>query len=481
MAFYHGVRVSEVPTSVQTPASTTAGLPVVFGTAPVHLTSDPMRYVNQPVIVYSWDEAVAVLGYSEDWDKYTLSEVMYSQFKLYGVAPIIFVNVLDPTKHKRAVKDTEGRVVSNHQIIVNDPVLLDTLVVKKSSAAEPAILGTDYTAAYDDDGQLIVSVLETGALYGETTLILEYDAVDATKVTSADIIGGASADGKSKGLELIDMIYTMFSLVPGILMAPGFTEDPMVASVIKAKALNISDCFRCIVLTDVDTAEVKSYRDVNAWKNKNNYTGKNQVVCWPCVRNGDMVFHMSTHILGVIGTMDADNGDVPYQSPSNRDMQITGMCLKDGTEVMLSIPQANLLNSQGIMTAINRGGWKSWGNYTGAYPASNDVKDTFICVRRMFDWQYQSFILTYWPDVDGPIMPRLLKAITGTEQLRLNGLVSRGYLLGASISFLESENPETDLLQGIIRFHTNLTPPLPAQNIEDTLEYDVNNLKALFA
>lgn len=480
MAFYHGVRASEVPTSVITPASTTAGLPVVFGTAPVHLTSDPTRYVNQPIICYSWDEAVAELGYSEDWDKYTLSEVMYSQFKLYGVAPVIFVNVLDPTKHKASVKDTEGRAVNNHQIIVKDPVLLDTLVVKRSVEAEPAVLGTDYTAAYDDDGQLIISTLETGAIYSEATLVLEYDVVDATKVTSTDVIGGASADGSVKGMELVDMICTMFSLVPGILLAPGFTENPTVAAVIKAKALNISECFRCIVLTDVDTAEVKSYRDVNAWKNKNNYTGKNQVVCWPCVRNGDMVFHMSTHILGIIGVMDAANSDVPYQSPSNREMQITGMCLKDGTEVMLSIPQANLLNSQGIMTAINRGGWRSWGNYTGAYPSANDVKDTFICVRRMFDWQYQTFILTYWPDVDGVITTRLLKAIVGTERLRLNGLVSRGYMLGADIKFLESENPNTDLLQGIIRFHTTLTPPLPAQDIEDTLEYDVNNFKALF-
>lgn len=481
MAFYHGVRASEVPTSVITPVETTAGLPVVFGTAPVHLTSEPTRYVNQPVICYSWDEAVAKLGYSEDWDQYTLSEVMYSQFKLYGVGPVVFVNVLDPAKHKKSVKDTDGRAVNDHQIVVNDSVLLDTLVVKRSSAAEPAVLGTDYTAAYDDDGQLIISTLESGKIYSEATLVLEYDAVDATKVTSADIIGGASSDGKTKGLELIDLIYTMLSLVPGIIMAPGFTEDPTVAAVIKAKALNISELFRCIVLTDVDTGAVKSYSDVNAWKNKNNYTGKNQVVCWPCVKNGDMVFHMSTHILGVIGVMDAANSDVPYQSPSNREMQITGTCLKDGTDVMLSLPQANLLNSQGIMTAINfSGGWKSWGNYTGAYPSVTDVKDTFICVRRMLDWQYQTFILTYWQEVDVPLMPRLIKAIIGSERIRLNGLVSRGYLLGADIAFLESENPTTDLLQGIVRFHTKITPPVPAQDIEDTLEYDVNNFKALF-
>ena len=138
MAFFHGVRVKEVPTSILTPVNTTAGLPVVFGTAPVHLTNNPTKNVNRPVICYSWDEAVAAFGYSNNWDEYTLSEVMYSQFKLYGVKPIIFVNVLDPAKHKEDVKDTEGKAVTQGRVLVTAPVLLDTLKVKRADAAEPA-------------------------------------------------------------------------------------------------------------------------------------------------------------------------------------------------------------------------------------------------------------------------------------------------------------------------------------------------------
>ena len=48
------------------------------------------------------------------------------------------------------------------------------------------------------------------------------------------------------------------------------------------------------------------------------------------------------------------------------------------------------------------------------------------------------------------------------------------------MKFLEEENPLTDLLAGIIRVHTYLTPPPPAQEIDDILEYDVNNFKTLF-
>ena len=134
------------------------------------------------------------------------------------------------------------------------------------------------------------------------------------------------------------------------------------------------------------------------------------------------------------------------------------------------------------MTALNfSGGWKSWGNYTGAYPSITDVKDSFICVRRMFDWQYQTFILTYWQTVDRSLMPRLIRTIIDSEKIRLNGLVSHGFLLGADVKFLEEENPTTDLLQGIIRVHSYITPPVPAQEIDDILEYDVNNFKTLFA
>lgn len=480
MAYFHGVRVKEIPTSILATVSTTAGLPVVFGTAPVHLTKDPAKYVSKPVICYRWDEAVTALGYSDNWSKYTLSEVMYSEFKLYAVKPIVFVNVLDPAKHKKSM-EAAAEVVEGSAVIDN-AVLLDSLQVLSDALSDaPAEINKDYTAAYNDDGQLVISILEDGSLKAAASIFIKCDVVDASMVSRDDIIGGASSDGSIKGMELIDSIYTMLSLVPGIIAAPGWSEDPVVAAVMKAKSANISELLRCICLTDVDTREAKSYLDVNEWKNKNNYTGTNQVVCWPCVRNGDAVFHMSTHILGVIGVMDAANSDVPYQSPSNQSLQATGLCLADGTEVALSLPQANMLNSQGIMTGLNFvGGWKSWGNYTGCYPSNTDVKDCFICVRRMFDWQYQTFILQYWQKVDQALKPTLIKTIINTENIRLNGLVSRGYLLGASVQFLEDENPTTDLLAGIIRVHTKLTPPVPAQDIEDILEYDVSSFSKLF-
>ena len=87
MPYQHGVRVLEQATSIVAPILGTAGLQVVFGTAPINLADDPYKVTNTPLIAYSWAEAVKQLGYSADYKNYTLCEAMYASFQLIGVAP----------------------------------------------------------------------------------------------------------------------------------------------------------------------------------------------------------------------------------------------------------------------------------------------------------------------------------------------------------------------------------------------------------
>ena len=94
MAEVHGVSARQQATSVLTPAVAESGIPFVVGTAPVHTAERPAA-AGVPVLCTSWDEAVAQLGYSENWKDYTLCEVMYSHFKLFGCQPLILCNVLD--------------------------------------------------------------------------------------------------------------------------------------------------------------------------------------------------------------------------------------------------------------------------------------------------------------------------------------------------------------------------------------------------
>lgn len=84
MTYKHGVYTGEVDTSLIVPIEGTAGLQVIFGTAPKACTS--------PVLAYSFEEAKEALGYSDDWKTYTLCEAMKVCFDLFNIAPVVFVN-----------------------------------------------------------------------------------------------------------------------------------------------------------------------------------------------------------------------------------------------------------------------------------------------------------------------------------------------------------------------------------------------------
>ena len=87
-----GVHIFEQATSVSTPKVATVGIPFVVGTAPVQSAEKPAK-PNMPVLATSWNEAVEKLGFSYDWDSYTLCEFMYSHFQLFGCQPVIFCNI----------------------------------------------------------------------------------------------------------------------------------------------------------------------------------------------------------------------------------------------------------------------------------------------------------------------------------------------------------------------------------------------------
>ncbi len=483
MAYKHGVYGSEVPTSLVPMTNVSAGLPVVFGTAPVHLATDPVK-ANVPVLCYTYAEAVAALGYSDDWRSYTLCEFMKSHFALFNMAPVVFVNVLDAAAHRTAVADEETTLAEGVATI-SDPVRLSALVVKKAAAGQPLVLDTDYTAAYNDEGKLVITALSGGELASETACILSYDRVNPAAVDGDDIIGGVNVvTGEYEGLELVHQVFPRFGLVPGIILAPGWSHLSAVAAVMKAKCENISGHFEAICICDVDTDTVTKYSDVSQWKNANNFVYKGQLLCWPKLTLGGVKYHFSTQLAGVICKTDAAHDDVPYWSPSNQSLQADGAVSGiDGAEkeIFLDTSNAAYLNGQGVITALNFiGGWKAWGNRTTVYPSVTDPKDAFVPIRRMFNWVNNTLVTSFWQKVDNPANKRLIATIVDSANVWLNGLTARGFILGGRVEFREDENPITDLMDGILRFHVFFTPPSPARDIEFIQEYDPDYLSTLF-
>ncbi|MDR2946719.1 MAG: phage tail sheath family protein, partial [Candidatus Adiutrix sp.] len=322
--YKHGVYTREVPTSILPARTVMTNLPFVVGTAPVDtLDAEKPRYINEPRLYYSYAEFVGEMGWSEDWDKYTLCEFAQAYTSLYTSAPFIVVNVFDPEVHQ-----TDGEP---------DPTLVDSL----------------------------------------------------------DVIGGVDPDTlEPTGLELIHQVFPRFRQVPGCILAPKFSADPAVAVTMGAKTENINGLFQCIALADVSIDEVPLYTEVPGYKNANNLTNKNLFLCWPKVALGERVYHLSSHLAGVMSTVDDDAGGTPQVSPSNKQAQITRAVGKDGKELWLGLDQNNFLNGEGVVTVSNfDGGWKFWGNRTACYPSVTDPKDAFIPIRRFFNWYQNTFIL----------------------------------------------------------------------------------------
>ena len=120
------------------------------------------------------------------------------------------------------------------------------------------------------------------------------------------------------------------------------------------------------------------------------------------------------------------------------------------------------------------------GNYTACCPGNTDVKDQFIPVSRMFDFIGNTLIRTFWTKLDKPMTTALRDSILQTCNIWLAGLCGSGYLYGARAELLADENPLTDLMDGIIKLHVYNASPVPAQEIDFILEYDISYMEKAF-
>ena len=444
----HGVYVTEAATGVSTPNQATSGIPFVIAVAPLSLAdADTRATALTPVLATSYAEAEEQLGYSDNWIDYGISEFMYHHFKLCAQQPVIFL----PLTETIATQAFSGTGSLKEFTITDKPKTVQKVTVS-GTAVE--------IASYD-------------AVTGKVTLV-NAPASGTDNVTAYYLTRPSAADAAA-AVDKIDLCMAMFGIIPDLIVAPGFSQESTVAAAMAAKAGAINGIFKGRAIVDIEAA---SYTAAVTAKNGGSFD-ETEIICWPCGKLGDLIFHGSTLEAGRIAMTDTSNSGVPYESPSNKTVSMDGLCTSDGTEIILTLAQANILNAAGINTFLNFiGGWKAWGNVTGCYPSNTDVKDYLIPIARMFDFVGNSLIKTFWGKLDNPMNRRLIDTILDSANIWLNGLVGRGYLLGARVEMLDAENPLTDLMAGKISLHVYMTPPSPAQEIDFTLEYDASYVES---
>lgn len=438
---------------------------VYVGTAPVHTIQGGSANVNKPILVENIAEARKCFGYSDDWAKYTLCEAMRVHLELKGVGPLVFINVLDPAKHKKA-HETGGGTVSltpaNGRITIASAgdIILDSVKVGEKK------LGTDYAIAYDARKEIITIAELTSGSLGTAALSVTYDSIDAAAVEEDDVIGESDGAGMNTGIFAIKNVYQATGYIPSMLCVPGFSSIPAVHSAMAQNSKKINGHWNAYMLADLpitDNQTALTLATAYTWKKANGYTHDNETVYFPLAKGTDgRIYHLSVLAAANFQSLLIAQDGVPYKTASNTECAII-QNLYMGEESAGRVYDDELindrLNKNGIASAAYVGGrWVIWGCHSADYDQENgDNINVSETNRMMLYYLFNDFQHRRPRNVDKPMTSNDLKSIVAEEQARLDALVKIGALIYGEVHLNAGEIARSDIMNGDYSFTFDVT------------------------
>ena len=447
---------------------------VYVGTAPVHtlgLASGETYNVNKPVLVTSMAEARKLFGYSDDWAKYTLCEAMYAHLQSKGVGPLVFINVLDPTKagHKSPTPVSNDLTPSNGVIVIAsaESIILESVVIQtKDETPITKVKGTDYDIAYNiDKQQIVITELFDGAL-GTSALTVKYNTILPSGVTNSDVIGSTDGLGINTGLYAVMNVYQATGFIPSFLAAPGFSCVPEIHSAMETISQKINghwDAYMFVDLPLTDGSTALTLNTAVTYKNANGYTNKNETVYFPMAKGTDgRYYHLSVLAAANFQELLIAQEGIPYRTASNTDCPIIEN-LYTGSGDTGRVYDDNIinekLNKNGIASAAYVGGrWAIWGAHSAEYDQNNgdeiNVSETNIMMLYYISNDFQH---RRTADVDQPMTVNDLMTIVAEEQSRIDALLKTGALIFGEVYVNADSDARSDMMKGDYSFTFNVT------------------------
>lgn len=447
MQFRHGLRTNEVDSGEKTYLSTKAPI-VVLGAAPINMGD--LSCVNQPVLIQNISEATKYFGGVNKIEGFNISEVLYSAFQLFGVAPVVCINVLDPEKHS-AIEIIKNIPIKNGVAKIEKVGIITSEMELKKGGTEEVIDAAIYETSFDSKGNL--------ELYFEDSEIVSIDGtikyLKPSLVTPEDIIGKIDIKTlKKEGIELIDDIFTKYSVIPGIGIAPGYSHNNELRTIMNTKFQAINGGkWKSIIVADIP--ENVEYGEVIKWKKDNNAIDPEQLLCYGIGILGSHNLHLSTIVACELSRGDAINGGVPCDSPSNKSAKVSKVVYKDKEgkyqDLNLDEKQAELLNENGIITAIQTpGGFMIWGNRTSAFQPGGtaEKKDIWIHAKRMIQFICNIIAANNQNEIDKRMSKTRVIAIRDNINQWLADLKSQEKISGGRVEFRTIDNPGEEVANG---------------------------------
>ena len=426
---------------------------VYVGTAPVNLIRGYASAVNEPIRLTDFASVQRLMGYSPNWETFTLCEAFKVHFNntAGNAGPIVAINVLDPATHKKAqATNVQLSFVNKQATITSDTIILDTFAISDK------VEGTDYTIDYNyTTGQVIIEDISTDGM--GATIQATYTEIDTTNIDEDVIIGGVTANGVYTGLGCVALVYQKMNLIPNLILAPGWSENKAVYTAMVTAGTQINGHWDAFVLADLpltdDDGAIDTIEKAIKWKSDNGYTLERSKIYYPQFANVDgEVFHGSTLCAWKMLQVDADNDGIPMETPSNKSVPIAKQYFGESSNAGFDQQRANDLNTSGISTAVYWGGqWVLWGGHTAAYEFGKvtDNRVVFDNNIRMMMYISNSFQQEWGVVIDEPMTLSLADTIKNREQEKADALVAIGALIGNPVvNFIESENPTSELVEG---------------------------------
>lgn len=462
MSYKHGLYGGLISSTED--ITTSKGVPVYVGTAPMHRINQENRNINKPVIIKNLQEAIRKTGYlSEDnFEEFTLSAAIYAHFQnsIQPIGPIVIINVLDPTKGTTLTEDVN---IINGQGVIKKHISIDSVNIADK------ILGEDYQLEYTNEGYLKI----IGESLGET-ISVSYKEIAPSSVVEADIIGTYDDKKELKtGIMAIQDVYEDLNIIPTIISAPGFNQKPKVRQALISSTKQISDKWEAVSFVDIDSTEATTIESALKWKKDNGYSNNEEKVFWPKAIMGGKEICLS--ILGIVAKMQTDvkNANVPFETPSNKQIDVSGL-VAGGKKIKFSQNRANELNSEGITTAIFNGGkYVIWGPHMAnfEYGVTSKPEEIFDVNILMNKYLLNDFQLRNTSIIDGPMSRHDIDALITSEQMILDAHVSSNHLLYGEIKFIKDNNLTSDVVNGDFVFNTLVTNTPLAKSITQKVQY----------
>lgn len=447
--YKHGT-FGEFAESIGGDATQSGTLAVYVGTAPVNLVRGykAANVVNNPVPLTDIAAVKRTMGLSSNWGSFTLCEAFKVHFDnaAGNAGPIVAINVLDPTTHKKSADTTKQLTfVNGRATIASDTIVLDTLVLADK------VEGTDFSVDYNwTTGQVIIDSIGDEKITG--TVSATYSEVDPSAVDADDIIGGVTAAGVYTGLGCIGLVYPETGMIPNLIVAPGWSGTPSVYNAMVTAGTKINGHWDAYIVADVplthSDSTIGTIAAATEWVDDNSYNSERSTVLWPMFQltTGENA-HGSTLWTWRQMIVDESHNGVPMETASNKAVPVARQYFgANSTNRGFDQIQANTLNAAGISTAVFWGGqWVLWGGHTAAFKFGNvtDKRVTFDNNIRMMMYITNSFQQEWASSIDQPMTVQMSDTIKNREQEKADALVAIGALIGSPVvRFIESENGE---------------------------------------